>query len=163
MTLRDEFGDIIKWKAILIVELVLLVVFGSMIFPQIASDLFKQEPEHTNTKPPPQAGPPPPPRPPSWSFLGLSERPGVPSFTGVVLTESADCEWDTYWILMVEDETQIKVIVEYSKAYGKFYEGEQISGNGDFVEDIRIAAKWVSHEPDDDEILEEELMEEVEE
>ena len=60
LTLRDEFGDVVRWKVILIVELLLLVVVGCLVLPQVVSDLFRQQGNGQTT-----TGPVIRPRPPA--------------------------------------------------------------------------------------------------
>lgn len=129
LTLRDDFGDIIKWKAILIVEVVLLVVFGSMVFPQIVSDLFEQEPvqsvnNNVNPNPPTSSG-----------------ATGDEFFLGVVMERSVECGGNLLCVIIMDDRDGDYYLVGYSPRFGRFFEEDIISGRGEIQrEELTIIA-----------------------
>ncbi|MBN2517918.1 MAG: hypothetical protein JXB14_03665 [Candidatus Altiarchaeota archaeon] len=133
LTLRDEFGDLVKWKVILIVVLVLLVIFVGAVFPGLISELakggtydYKDVKAKTGVVHP-----------------EVYEKPTEPSFSGTIMEASKECGQDSYCTVIMDDQNGVKFLLEYPRAFGKLRSGYRAQGSGDFLGGLEIKADWV--------------------
>ena len=128
LALRNEFGDIIKWKVVLIIELVILVVVGYLIFPQLIPELLKKQ-DNMQEPPEPSMNHNQPPR--TNNFLEYSE------FRGIVIgkieaTEEVDmrsmysCGGRLSCIIIEEGYSGESYLVQYSAVLGEFQLGDMV-------------------------------------
>ena len=124
LTLRNELGDIIKWKVILIVELIILAIVGLIIGQPVIQDMFSQQPPEkpVNNKP--------------------TITPRVPEgdyFTGVVEGKSLEYrDLDTLYMVILYNVDGKYYVVEYPRRFGKFYRGEIVSVWGEIQPDKMV-------------------------
>ncbi|MBN2517400.1 MAG: hypothetical protein JXB14_00990 [Candidatus Altiarchaeota archaeon] len=123
LTLRDEFGDLIKWKVILIVELVLLVVFGSMAFPEVILGAITEKPETPAQNNAVLPG-------------SVTNAANETEFKGKVISGAEYCDERIFCIVMKGDGTDRAYVVRYNSLLGGLYEGELVHGIGVFEGDV---------------------------
>ncbi|MBN2517617.1 MAG: hypothetical protein JXB14_02125 [Candidatus Altiarchaeota archaeon] len=124
LTLRDEFGDLVKWKVILIVEMVLLAVFGSLVFPGLVGDALKGKPGDG----------PALVTPGSSGINGIVPTHNEIEFEGIIVGGVQNCGKGTYCVI-VEIKEGESILVKYPAPFGIYHDGDVVFGKGIITEE----------------------------
>ena len=110
MALRNEFGEVERWKVVLILELIVLLVVGSLIINNSLSSLFGQESKASvSTNPSPL----------------IKEPANEVPMLGKVIKSTEACD-GMFCALVQEKNTSIVYLVEYNGGLGEVFVEETV-------------------------------------